>query len=146
MTHPPRWLTTLCRASEHRRDAALQQLGQCVSEAESLRRVEQDLNRQLTDNSMNQNFGNDPLKLDLERLHQCRKDRNELRIALSNLQLQQERCVEKIAQQRETVQQRTSESRQLDRLSERITIQQAAAIKQIESRLDLEDLAFNSQR
>ncbi len=141
MANSPRWLTILNQASKHRRDVALLQLGKSVAEAEALRRVERGLNRQLADDSMSDDRDGDTAKLNLARLHQRREHRNEVLSSLSDLKLHQQRSATTITQQRDTVQQHTSESRKLERLGERIAAQQATAHQQAESRMALEELS-----
>ena len=83
------WLVTLLSVREHRRDAALRSLAQCLQAATKIRDTSTGLESMLSTLGQAQQQISHAGRLDSERLWQIRQDRDELRSRLTDLHSEQ---------------------------------------------------------
>jgi len=89
MFESPRWLTTLLRVREHRRDKALQSLAQSLQTANAARDSAESVANAVSSLTKVQQRDGSVGRVDVERLRQLRQTRDELRTELTERHRQQ---------------------------------------------------------
>ena len=83
MSESPRWLTTLTRVREHRRDEALQSLAQSLQTANAARDAVDSVAEAVSRLTKNQQRDSSAGRVDVERLRQLHQTRDDLRTELA---------------------------------------------------------------
>lgn len=120
MSPSPKWLSTLQRIREHRRDVALHTLAQTLQTSARIREAIDDVERNISSLSQAQVQSVRSGRLDAERLLQIRQDRDALRSQLADLGRQQSAAKIAVRQSQSVVADQDAEVDVLRRLSERL--------------------------
>lgn len=119
MSQSPRWLPTLMRVREHRRDTALQSLAASLNVAKTANDATQSTAAKLSQLNVAQQQSNSTHRLDIERLRQLRATRDGLRTELAEHIQRQTDATAKVKQAQQAAVTRDSEREILVRLADR---------------------------
>ena len=119
MLSSPKWLSTLQRVREHRRDAALHSLAQRLQAATKIREAISGVEETISSLSHAQQQCINSGRLDAERLLQIRQDRDNLRSRLSDLNRQRGVAEAVVGQVQAIAAEKDAEVDVLRRLSDR---------------------------
>lgn len=137
MLTSPKWLSTLQRVREHRRDAALHSLAQSLQAEAAIRESINSVEGTISNLSQSQQQCVHSGRLDAERLLQIRQDRDNLRSQLTELNRQRGAAEAVVVQAQAIAVEKDAEVDVLQRLSDRYD----SAHRQARRRQDEQSLA-----
>ena len=138
MTQSPKWLTTLLRLREHHRDVARQSLAQYLSVEKSLEALQTQVLSDLAGDAIESLPDNAPRRLDLDRLKNQRRDRDDLNRQLHSLNQQRAEANFVLRQSQAELTSKTSEVDVLLKLLDRNRHAQAQSDRRIEEQAALD--------